>query len=281
MGKGFQQQLEVKKHRLRRRAGELLREIFQALALLAAITVFTALLLAGCDLTFRSSYFSLRETVVRGCKELTEKEILSLAAVRPAANILTLNPGVIARRIQRNPWIREVSVGREFPDRLVILIRERRAVALLQQEKELRLVDGEGIPFKTVEPGDELNLPILTGCVREGRIDESLVKQSLALLNYLAGAKDIPFIGGVSEVHGNENFGLSLFTDVGLCLKLGFDGYESKLKRLTPVMEDLDRKNLKRGFLLIDLSDPEKINVQQRTIAGPAGTAGNRQGYRM
>lgn len=281
MEKGFQQHLEVKKHRLRRRAGELLKEIFQALALLTAITAITAMLLASCDLTLRSSYFSLRETVVRGCKELTEKEILSLAAVRPAANILTLNPGVIARRIQRNPWIQEVSVGRELPDRLVILLRERRAVALLQQEKELQLVDSEGSPFKTVDPGDEINLPILTGFVREGKIDEALVKKSLALLNYLHGAKDIPSIGSVSEIHGNENFGLSLFTDVGLCLKLGFDGYENKLKRLTPVMEDLDRKSLKRGFLMIDLSDPEKINVQQRTIVGPAGPARNRQGYRI
>ncbi|MEI7673544.1 MAG: hypothetical protein WCK00_15665, partial [Deltaproteobacteria bacterium] len=62
-----------------------------------------------------------------------------------------------------------------------------------------------------------------------------------------------------------------LFTNTGLCLQLGFDGYENKLKRLTPVMADLDRKNLKTGFLLIDLSDPAKINVQRRNILEPAG----------
>lgn len=241
----------------------------------------TALLLVGYDFTIRSATFSIRETVVRGCKELTEKEILALAAVRPTANILTLNPGAIARRIKANPWVRDVSVGREFPDRLVILVRERKAVALLQGEKELYLLDSEGSPFKKLEPEDGLNLPILTGCVREGRTDEALVKKSLALLNYIAGAADIPPIGGVSEVHGNETFGLSLFTDIGLCLKLGFDGYESKLKRLTPVIADLDRKNLKAGFLLIDLSDPAKINVQQRNILGPAGPAGAGRGYRM
>ena len=79
----------------------------------------------------------------------------------------------------------------------------------------------------------------------------------------------------MSEVHGNETFGLSLFTDTGLCLQLGFDGFESKFQRLTPVMADLDRKNLKVGFLLIDLSDPAKINVQQRNLLAPAGPAGN------
>jgi cell division protein FtsQ len=281
MKKPFREQLEAKKHRLKRRAGEVLWEIGRAFLLTGGITVFTALLLIGYDLTIRSPYLSIRETVVRGCKELTEKEILVLAAVRPAANILTLNPDIITRRIRTNPWVQEVSIGREFPDRLVILVRERKAVALLQGEKDLYLLDSEGSPFKKLEPEDELNLPILTGCVREGKTDEALVKKSLALLSYLAGAKDIPAIGGVSEVHGNETFGLSLFTDVGLCLKLGFDGYENKLKRLTPVMADLDRKNLKAGFLLIDLSDPSKVNVQQRNILGPAGPAGAGRGYRM
>jgi hypothetical protein len=46
-------------------------------------------------------------------------------------------------------------------------------------------------------------------------------------------------------------------------------------------MADLDRKNMKAGFLLIDLSDPAKVNVQQRNILGPAGPAGAGRGYRM
>ena len=49
-------------------------------------------------------------------------------------------------------------------------------------------------------------------------------------------------------------------------------------------MADLDRKNLKVGFLLIDLSDPAKVNVQQRNLltpAGPAAAARAGKGYRM
>jgi cell division protein FtsQ len=281
MKKPFHQQLEARKNRLKHHAGEVLWEIGRAFLLTGGIAAVTALLLVGYDLIIHSPSLSIRETVVRGCKELTEKEILALAAVRPAANLLTLNPDAIARRIKTNPWVRDVFIGQELPDRLVILVRERKAVAILQADRDLYLLDSEGSPFKKLDPEDGLNLPIITGCVKEGRTDETLVKKSLALLSYLASAKDIPAIGGVSEIHGNETFGLSLFTDVGLCLKLGFDGYENKLKRLTPVMADLDRKNRKEGFLLIDLNDPEKINVQQRNIVGPAGPAAVGRGYRM
>ncbi len=277
-------QLEAKKNRLRRRAGEVLREIGRMFLLTGAIVFVTAALVIGYDLILRSPDLSVRETVVKGCQELTEKEILTLASVRSSANLLTINRDAIARRIRANPWVREVFVGREFPGRLVIVLRERKAVALLERDEGLYLVDGEGTPFKKLETGEGSDLPVLTGCVRGGIIDGALVKKSLALLNDLAGIKDGPEIGKVSEIHGNETFGLSLFSDTGLCLQLGFDGYENKLKRLTSVMADLDRKNLRTGFLLIDLSNPAKINVQKRNILEPAGPrkpAGAGKGFRM
>lgn len=284
MKKPFHMQLEAKKNRLRRRAGEVLREIGRVILLTGAIVFITAALVIGYDRILRSPDLRVRDTVVKGCQELTEKEILTLASVRSSANLLTINRDAIARRIRANPWVREVFVGREFPGRLVIVVQERKAVALLERDEGLYLVDGEGTPFKKLETGEESDLPVLTGCVRGGILDGALVKKSLALLNDLAGIRDGPEIGKVSEIHGNETFGLSLFADTGLCLQLGFDGYENKLKRLTSVMADLDRKNLRTGFLLIDLSNPAKISVQRRNIpepAGPGKPAGAGKGFRL
>jgi cell division protein FtsQ len=277
----YRPQLEARKNRLKRRAGEIFREIGRVFLLTGVIVAVTVALLAAYDYMARSPYLSVRETVVRGCKELTEKEIMTLAAVQPAPNILSLNLDAIARRIRVNPWIRDVSIGREFPNRLVIVVQERVPVALLEREKALYLLDGGGTPFKKMESGEGTDLPVLTGLFRAGRIDEPLLKSSLALLNILAAAKDVPAIGAVSEINGNETFGLSLFTDMGFCLQLGFEGYEAKLRRLAPVMEDLDRKNLKSAFLLIDLNDPAKISVQRRNILGPTAPAARGKGYRM
>ena len=266
MKKPFRMQMEAKKNRMRRRAGDVLRETGMAFLLIGAIVFVTTVLVIGYDQILRCPILGIRETVVKGCKELTEKEILTLASVHPTANLLTINQDAIARRIRVNPWVRDVFVGGEFPNRLVIAVRERKPVALLDKGDGLLLVDDEGALFKKLETGEESDLPVLTGCVREGTLDEALVKKSLALLRDLARIKNGPDIGKVSEIHGNETFGFSLFADSGLCLQLGFDGYENKIKRLTAIMADLDRKNLKTGFLLIDLSNPEKINVQKRNI---------------
>jgi len=277
-------QWEARKNRLKRRAGEALREIGRAVLLIGAVVFVTSALLIGYDLILHSPDLRIRETVVKGCRELTEKEILTLASIRSSANLLTINPDAVARRIRANPWVQEVFIGREFPRRLVIVVRERKAVALIERDKGFYLVDGEGTPFKKLETGEESDLPVLTGCARGEILDGELVRKSLALLNDLAGIKDGPEIGKVSEIHGNETFGLSLFAETGLCLKLGFDGYENKLKCLTSVIADLDRKNLRTGFLLIDLSNPEKISVQRRNILEPAGPrkpAGSGKEFRM
>ena len=54
MKKPFRLQLEAKKNRLRRRAGEVLREIGRAILLTGAIVFVTAALLIGYDLILRS-----------------------------------------------------------------------------------------------------------------------------------------------------------------------------------------------------------------------------------
>ena len=107
-----------------------------------------------------------------------------------------------------------------------------------------------------------------------------LFTKSLELLHYLSTAKEFPTIKNISEIHGHDIFGLSLFTDSGLCIRLGFDSYENKFKRLTTVMADLERRNMKLGFLLIDLNDPAKITVQKKNVLGPMMPSGSKKGYR-
>ncbi|MBW6484538.1 MAG: FtsQ-type POTRA domain-containing protein [Syntrophobacterales bacterium] len=239
--------------------------------MLALVILVTAALLFGCDLVLRASFFSVQETLVKGCSELTEKDVLSLAKVSSGANLLTINKEAIIRRISGNSWVKDVFVGREFPNRLVIWVQERNAVALIEKESMLYLIDSKGEIFKKLESDEKADLPVLTGFFSENILNRELVSKSLALLNHLKEAKEIPDIGMVSEVHGNETFGFSLFTNKGLCLQLGFEGYEAKLKRLSLVMDDMKRKNLQLGLMLIDLSNPEKINVQSRTALHPAG----------
>ncbi|MGZ3597820.1 MAG: cell division protein FtsQ/DivIB [Syntrophales bacterium] len=260
--------LEAKKYRLQRRSKHILHELLRTVLLLGIISIVGACMILGYNFTVSSPYFEIKDIVVRGCKELTEKEILSSAAIKPSQNLLAINLGTIARRIESNPWVKEVSIGREFPNRLIIDLQERTAVALVKRDNGFNLLDPDGVAFKKLEKNDEVDIPVLNVYYSEDN-DSALFTKSLELLRYLSTSKEFPTIRNIAEIHGNEVFGLSLFTDSGLCIRLGFDSYENKLKRLNTVMADLERRNMKLGFLLIDLNDPAKISVQKKNVLSP------------
>ncbi|HOF04961.1 MAG TPA: FtsQ-type POTRA domain-containing protein [Syntrophales bacterium] len=272
---------EVRRYRLRRQAAAVLMEIIKSSLILSAIGTTGAVLIFGYIYLISHPYFAIREITVRGCKELTEKDILTTAAVKTRQNIFAVSVTDVKRRIQTNPWIKEASVGRELPDRLVIALKERTAVSLVKKDSSFFLMDLEGITFKKLEmTDDDMDLPILTGFQGPESDRQALMGRAIDLLRYLVQTNDFPNIKNVSEINGNERYGLSVFTDTGLCLYLGFDNYESKFKRLPPVMNDLERRNLKTGHLYIDLSDPVKITVQRREALPPAMEAAAKKGFK-
>jgi len=272
---------EIRRYRLRRRAGAVIKEFATISLILSGIGVIAAVLIFGHLYLISHPYFAIREITVRGCKELTEKEILTTAAVRTRQNIFAVSVGDVKQRIRTNPWIKEAFVGRELPDRLVIDLKERTAVSLIKKDSSFYLMDLDGVTFKKLEMTDDImDLPILTGCTGSDREAQELMQRTIELLRYLKTASIFPNIKNVAEINGNERYGFSVFTNTGMCLFLGFDNYESKFKRLSPVMADLEQRNLKTGHLYIDLSDPVKITVQRRDVLPPATVASGRKGFK-
>jgi cell division protein FtsQ len=275
-----QSRISAGHHRLKRRSGQILSDILKASLLLTGILLITGLLIVGYSHTMSTPFFGVRETLVRGCKELTEKDVLVLAALKPSQNLLAVNADVIRDRVRKSPWIKDVHVGRELPKRLVIEVRERTAIALLKKDDGFYLMDADGLVFKKLEAKDESDLTALTGCYKNGRLNQPLLIKSIELFRYLSTEKALFSIKSIAEVNGNEILGFSIFTDSGLCLRLGFDHYDNKIRRLRPVLDDLEKRNIDLKYVLIDLTDPAKITVQKRNILAPATPVRPAKGYK-
>jgi cell division protein FtsQ len=266
-----QSRISAGHHRLKRRSGQILSDILKASLLLTGILLITGLLIVGYSHTMSTPFFGVRETLVRGCKELTEKDVLVLAALKPSQNLLAVNADVIRDRVRKSPWIKDVHVGRELPKRLVIEVRERTAIALLKKDDGFYLMDADGLVFKKLEAKDESDLTAL---------NQPLLIKSIELFRYLSTEKALFSIKSIAEVNGNEILGFSIFTDSGLCLRLGFDHYDNKIRRLRPVLDDLEKRNIDLKYVLIDLTDPAKITVQKRNILAPATPVRPAKGYK-
>jgi len=256
--------LEAKKNRLRRRLIGALGESIGALTLLAAATFFSVLFIYAYNYLLSASYFEIKEISVRGVKELTEKDILAMAKIQQRSNILAVNTDVVAGRIAANPWVKHIYVGRELPDRLVLDVRERTPIALLKQAGNFYLMDGEGVVFKKLSKGDDVDLAILTGVNIQAKVQSALLAEALKLLETLSTSDQHALLGTVSEMHVDEVFGLSVLTDKGLHLKLGRENFAGKLHQLQIVLSDLEMRGMKNGHLFVDLADVSKVTVQRK-----------------
>lgn len=257
---------DAKRYRMVRRFGEVSGDFFRAFCLLFCAASLTCAFIYVYSSLLSSPYFAIRETSVRGLNELTEKDILTLAEIKPAQNLLAVNKKAIERRVGDNPWVKNIYVGRELPNRLVLELKERQPLALFKNKSDFYLVDTEGSVFKKINQHDEVDLPVITGVDKKKQAEQLFFKSALDLIKMLQGNRKYSYLGTLSEVNVDEIFGLSVLTEKGLYLKLGTDGFEDKLGNLKVVMADLEKKGMAKGLLCIDLGDASKITVQRKNI---------------
>ena len=267
----------TRKNRLKRRSGVIPGEIFRTLAIVGVAGLLAIFMVYAYNFAMCADYFRLKNTTVMGCDKVSKEKVVELAEISSSMNILTANLGKMAQGIEDDPWIKEASVGREFPDRLVIEVVERDAVALLKNDKDLYVVDRDGEVFKKFEAGDAVDVPVFAGFYRNGSVRESLLEKAFEFLDCLSERDNFPRAWNVSEIYVDDVYDFSVFTDNHLFLNLGFGDYEKKLKRLKRVMADLARRGLDGTFLSIDLVDCSRIIVQRGNVFGPKSLTEDRK----
>ncbi len=264
MKKSLKSSIGTKKNRIKRRSGKIKEEVVKALMVIGVSGGLALLMVYAYNYAICAPYFELGDTIVRGCEKVSEREILELAGVNTSMNILAVNLDKITDKIRGNPWIKDVSIGRELPNRLVIEIVEREPAALIKKNDDLYIVDIDEEIFKGFGEGDCINLPVLTGFSENGIVNRGLLGMAFELLDCLSQSDSFPKMENVSEIHGNEIYGFSVFTNNQMVIELGFEKYEKKFKRLNRILLDLAKKDLDEGFLRIDLADFDRVIVQRR-----------------
>ncbi len=129
----------------------------------------------------------LHDLRFEGLARVSADELRELSPVQRGDHLLLCDTDLVAAALRRHPWIASVEVERELPHTLVVRVVERRAAALVELGG-LYLVDAKGEVFKRAAPGDGLDLPVVTGIVREDWVSrrdevEPLLQGALALVH--------------------------------------------------------------------------------------------------
>jgi cell division protein FtsQ len=109
---------------------------------------------------FKTSVFGVREVVVTGAELVTPTQVRSAARVVLGTPLATVDVDGVRARVGALAPVRSATVLRKWPATLVIDVVERTAVAAVPTGERFRLIDDQGVVFRTVRNRPD-NLPKL------------------------------------------------------------------------------------------------------------------------
>lgn len=115
------------------------------------------------DLVARAFGFGLEAITISGERELTEKEILRAAGIGPRNSLIFLDARRLRASLQTLPLVKEASISKLYPNRLLIEIEERRPFALWQKDGRVQVVAEDGTPIDSLHDGRFSDLPLVVG----------------------------------------------------------------------------------------------------------------------
>lgn len=225
----------------------------------------SALLVGGYAYLAGSSWLGVRQVQVEGARYLSQLEVLQAAGIGSDSNLLALSPRRVRSQLAELPWVRKVEVERHFPDRLHIVIEERKPQWLALVEGTLYYLDADLAPFAQARSDSEIDLPLLSGLTKADLLQpdeeiEELVEAARRLLACMP-AHIQSAGGGLSEIHLDRVWGLTLImNDLPPVIRLGFNNFETRWGRLEKVVADLRARGELARATLIDL-DAERRAV--------------------
>jgi cell division protein FtsQ len=236
--------------------------------------VLVAAVAAGVAWTARrhvmtSPRFSVASIDVTGNEQRSRDALVSEAGLALGRNIFTVDLDAARAKLRADPWIADAALARRLPGEILVQVTERRAAALVALG-EVYLATAEGDPFKPIEPGDPVDLPVVTGvrpddlsADREGAV--RTIRRAIDLaFEYDQGplSRRAP----LEEVHVSPDgtFALVVGTDATRVL-LGPPPFRRKLEQAARVFAELDKRSSRADTIMLDNDTrPERVVVRVR-----------------
>jgi cell division protein FtsQ len=247
--------------RLRRRVARRARFIAGGLAVLILIGATLEGAALGAAWLVRSPRFTVTSIEVTGQSRLTRDDIVAAAGISPRANLFALDPREIVARLEELPLIRRAEVIRTFPDRVTLIVEERRPFTVVHADR-LHWIDEEGVSLGVESRAVALSTPVLSGLGAEdlgvnghgGASERTGI--GISLLHLLLRSKS-SLLNQISEIDVSRSEGPVLYTVDGVEVRLGKDDWEARIGRLQGVLAQLGASG--EGVTSVDLRFRDQV----------------------
>ena len=186
-----------------------------------------------------SDYFLINRIDISGNNNVTEEEILTASGVAVGQNNISISIEEVESALAKNPWLERVSVKRELPDILEIVVQERIPKFWILEGGVVYYADQQGQPIVPVGNVAVQSLPVLE-IEKGGEIFCDRLPEMLSVFD----RSGLPLsVQSASWLKLTRSGGLEIFLEESnLHLGLGADDFSNNLVRLSLVLRDLNRR---------------------------------------
>jgi cell division protein FtsQ len=194
--------------------------------------------------------FGIAAVSVSGASQINREQALALAGVTGRSSLLFFDAETARARLVANPWIADAAVLKLYPDRLLIMLTERRAFALWQRNGQINVIAEDGTVLQPFVEDRYRGLPLVVGSGAERR-----AKDFVGLIDRYP---EIRSAVRASVLVADRRWNLRLTN--GLDIRLPERDLQAALELLVKL--DHDKKLLSRDITSIDLRLPDRVTVR-------------------
>ena len=195
--------------------------------------------------------FGLQIVEVNGRNHTAKKAVLDAIGVHKNTPVFTLNLPAIRTQLTSLGWVEDARVERYFPNKLVVTLRERVPLALLQTEKGHRLIDASGEMITDASAKEFTHLPVISG-------SKGAATKAYLILDILQTEPEL--FSDVWAVHFVSGRRWDVHMRSGLVIKLPERDPVLAWSRLSQL--EAETKITARDLAAIDLRIPDQLIVE-------------------
>lgn len=94
----------------------------------------------------------VRGIAVEGNHVLAADHVQALTGIEPETPMGRVNVRDAAHRVASDPWVKTVTVSRDWPSAITVMVEEHKAVAFIAESEGAHLIDSEGKDFLVADP---------------------------------------------------------------------------------------------------------------------------------
>lgn len=201
------------------------------------VGVLALLYLLGC-----LPFFQVAEITVEGSTALTADKVIALSGIETGDNFFYLDTWNAKKDLLQNPFVEAVKIRRMLPNKVAIVITERKSIGYIVTTDGYIQVGEDGRLLAIQQTLSNYNLPVISGIDLSelpaigGFIENEKLRQALEILQNC----DQSLLDNIAELNVGQEYYILAYTNQKLEVRLGgLDNIEQRLQDLNGILTNV------------------------------------------